>query len=174
MLSKKMSEALNAQINKEMLSAYLYMAMSAKSSELGYRGFATWFMVQYHEESFHAMKLYNFILDRGGDVRLKAIDEPKGDFSTPLAMFEKTYEHEQSVTKSIHGLYALAVEEKDYAAQALLQWYVMEQVEEEKNDTEILGMLKMAGGNTAGLMFVDRELGSRKLGAPSDFSRGAG
>jgi ferritin len=174
MISKKMADALNVQINKEMFSAYLYMAMSAKSAELGYRGFSTWFMVQYHEEMFHAMKLFNYLMDQGAEVRLAAIDKPSGDFSAPLAMFEKTLEHERLVTKSIHDLYALAAEEKDYATQALLQWYVTEQVEEEKNDADILGLLKMTGGNAAGLMFVDRDLGSRKLSAPSDFSHGVG
>jgi ferritin len=174
MVSKKVLDALNSQVNKEMASAYLYMAMSAKSAELGFRGFAHWFMVQYHEEMFHAMKLFAFIQDRGGEVKLAAVEEPKGDFSTPLAMFERTYDHEKFVTKSIHDLYALAVEEKDYATHSFLQWYVAEQVEEEKNDTDILGMLKMAGGNPAGLMFVDKELGSRNVGAPTDFTGGLG
>jgi ferritin len=174
MLSEKMSTALNTQVNKEMFSAYLYLAMAARSAELGFKGFASWFTVQYHEEMFHAMKLFRFIQDRGAQVRLAAIEEPKGDFSSPIAMFKKTAEHERTVTKSIEELYALAAAERDYASQTLLQWYVMEQVEEEKNDAEILQALEMTGGNPAGLMFVDRDLGARKVSIPTDFTGGLG
>ncbi len=172
MLSQKMTDALNDQINKEMYSAYLYMSMSNKSNELGLKGFANWFMVQYHEEMFHAMKIYEYIARQGGAIQLKAIAEPPADFSSPLDMFTKTLEHEQYVTRCINDLMELAIEEKDHASRIFLQWYVTEQVEEEENDNDMIAQLKLIGDNPHALLMLDRELTGRAANVPVDFSKG--
>ena len=168
MLKNKIEDALNVQINKEMYSAYLYMAMSAHSDTIGLKGFANWFMVQYREEMTHAMKIYQYILDQGGQVKLDAIQKPPTDFKSALDMFEKTLEHEQFVTKSINDLVELAIAEKDHATQIFLQWFVTEQIEEEANDNEIIGKLKMVGSEGNGLFMVDQELGARKFAPDTD------
>lgn len=172
MISPKMTDAINRQINNEMYSAYLYMAMSAHSSDIGLNGFATWFMVQYHEEMFHAMKQYNYLLDQGAAVHLQAIKEPPKTFKSAKDMFEKTLEHEKFVTKSINEIADLALQEKDHATYQFIQWYVTEQVEEEKNDNEILQKLTLAGDAGPGLFMLDQQLGARALTVQADFSQG--
>jgi ferritin len=174
MLSEKMTNELNEQVNREMYSAYLYMAMSSYSDSIGLKGFANWFMVQFHEEMFHAMKIYEYIQRQGEQPVLKAIDTPPSRFETALDMFEKTLEHEQFVTKSINNLMDLAIEEKDHATRIFLQWYVTEQVEEEENDNDIISQLKLIGDNPQGLMMLDRELGQRMTNVVTDFSKGVG
>jgi ferritin len=161
MLSKKMLNALNEQINKEMYSAYLYMSMSAHSQSVGLKGFANWFMVQYQEEMGHAMKIYGYVNDQGEKVVLRAIDKPPADFESPLDMFEKTLTHEKFVTKSINKLVGMAISEKDYATEIFLQWFVTEQIEEEGNDNDIISRLKLIGKDGNGLLMLDRELGAR-------------
>ncbi len=161
MLSKKMEKALNEQINKEMYSAYLYMSMSAHSTNIGLSGFANWFMVQYHEEMEHAMKIYDYVHEQGGKVKLMAIDEPLSAFKGPMDMFQKTLKHEQFITKSINDLMDLAIKEKDHATQIFLQWFVTEQIEEEGNDNEIIDKLKLAGDKGNGLFMIDKELEAR-------------
>jgi len=161
MLKKKMEEALNDQINKELYSAYLYLSMSAYSEHIGLPGFANWFMIQYKEEVDHAMKIYNYINDQGGQVKLKAIDEPTTEFRNALDMFQKTLAHEQFITKSINELVELGIKEKDHATQIFLQWFVTEQIEEEKNDNDILAKLKLAGDKGSGLFMIDKELAAR-------------
>ncbi len=172
MLSKKMEKALNEQINKEMYSAYLYMAMSAQATDMGLDGFAKWFMVQYHEEMFHAMKIYQFVFDRDGRVELNEIEQPPVSFDSVKDMFEKTLKHEEFVTKSINDLVELAISEHDHASNNFLQWYVAEQVEEEKNDHEILAKIDLLadGKKGPGIYMLDKELGARALTIPSDFS----
>jgi ferritin len=172
MLSSIMGKALNEQVNREMYSAYLYMSMSADCAFKGLKGFANWFMVQYHEEMLHAMKLYEYLQRQGGKVSLKAIKEPPFMFATPMDMFAATLKHEQFITKSINELSNLAVKEKDHASQTFLQWYVTEQVEEEENDNDIIAQLKLIGKDTAGLFMLDKELSTRMLTVPSDFSKG--
>jgi len=172
MISPKMTDAINRQINNEMYSAYLYMAMSAHSSDIGLNGFATWFMVQYHEEMFHAMKQYNYLLDQGAAVHLQAIKEPPKTFKSAKDMFEKTLEHEKFVTKSINEIADLALQEKDHATYQFIQWYVTEQVEEEKTDNEILQKLTLAGDAGPGLFMLDQQLGARALTVQADFSQG--
>ena len=172
MLSEKMAEALNGQVNKEMYSAYLYMAMSAHASDRGLKGFANWFMVQYHEEMLHAMKIYEYIQRQGMPVRLQAIEPPPAEFSSVLEMFEKTLVHEQFITRSINELVDLAIGEKDHATQIFLQWYVTEQVEEEENDNDIIAQLKLIGDNPHALMMLDRELTTRQVNVITDFSKG--
>jgi ferritin len=162
MLSKKMIEALNGQIQWEMYSGYIYLSMSAHSQTLGLKGFANWFMVQYKEEMGHAMKMYHYLIEQGAEVELKAIDKPQKTYPSPLAMFETALEHEQGVTKRINALTDQAIIEKDHATQIFLQWFVTEQIEEEANATEIIGKLKMIGEKGNGLFMIDRELGKRE------------
>lgn len=167
MLSEKMTEALNGQINKEMYSAYLYMDMSAHCTYTGLNGFANWFMVQYQEEMSHAMKIYDYINEQGGKVVLNGIEKPPGKFGTPLEMFEATLEHEQFITKSIYELVDLANKEKDYATQIFLQWFVTEQVEEEANDNELIAKLKLVGNKGNGIFMIDKELEARTFNPPA-------
>ena len=163
-----MEDALNGQINKEMYSAYLYMSMSAHSTNVGLPGFANWFMVQYHEEMEHAMKIYDYVNDQGGKVKLKAIDKPLSTFKDVMDMFQKTLKHEQFITKSINELVDLAIKEKDHATQIFLQWFVTEQIEEEGNDNDIIAKLKLAGDKGNGLFMIDKELGIRVYTPPVD------
>lgn len=172
MLSKKMVDALNEHMNKEMYSGYLYMSMSAYCDSLGLKGFAKWFMVQYHEEMFHAMKVFEYIQAQGGRVRLFQIDEPRFDWESAADVFEKTLEHEQFVTSRINALMDMAIAEKDHATQIFLQWYVTEQVEEEENDNEILDQLRLVKDSPHGLLMLDRELGARGTTVPVDYAGG--
>jgi ferritin len=172
MISEKMTEALNEQVNREMYSAYLYMSMSAYCNTIGLKGFANWFMVQYHEEMVHAMKIFEYIMRQAGRVRLKPLADPPSDFSSPLDMFEKTLEHERFITRSINERMDLAISERDHATQIFLQWYVNEQVEEEENDNDIIAQLKLIGDNPQGLLMLDRELAGRMTTVPTDFSKG--
>jgi ferritin len=163
MISTTMRDAINKQINKELSSAYLYLAMSAEAEIKGYKGTAKWFQAQFQEEMGHAMKFKGYLLEQGAEVDLAAIAKPAVGFKTVLAMFEATLKHEKFITSSINALMDLAVKEKDYASQILLQWYITEQVEEEANDNEIIGMLKMAGTSTGALLMLDKQLGKREL-----------
>ena len=133
MIGKAMQDAMNEQINKEFFSSYLYLSMAAYFEDKNLTGFAHWMRLQADEEREHAMKFYNYILDAGGRVYLKAMDAPETDWKSNLQVAEQVAEHEARVTASIHDLYALALEEKDYAAQVMLHWFISEQVEEEKN-----------------------------------------
>ena len=170
MLSKKMEEALVQQINKEMHSAYIYLSMSADSSSKGLKGFASWFMSQYHEEMFHAMKLYEYVQSQGGEIVLTVIEEPPRAFKSALDMFEKTLAHEQYMTKNINDLLELAIEDKDHATQITLHWYVTEQVEEEDTVNDILAKLKLIGGDANALLTIDKDLAARTSTVPTDFS----
>lgn len=161
MVSKKMAKAINEQVNKEIFSSYLYLAMSANAMTLGYKGAGTWFRVQFQEELEHALKFYNYLLSQGEVVEFGAIEKPAAGYKTLLEMFVDTLGHEKKVTKSLNNLMDLAVEEKDYATQAMLQWYITEQIEEEANDTDIIAMIKMAGTSTGTLYMVDKQLGKR-------------
>ena len=167
MLSEKMYDALNTQINREIYSAYLYLSMSAYSTYIGLKGFANWFMVQYQEEMSHAMKLYDYVNDHGNHVKLMAIDEPPTVFESPLDMFEKTLAHEKKVTAYINELVDLAIEERDHATGIFLQWFVTEQIEEESNDNEIIARLKLIGDDGNGLLMLDKELATRVFVLPA-------
>ncbi len=161
MLSQTLQDAMNEQIKNEFYSAYLYLSMAAAAEAINLPGFAHWFKVQAREETEHGMKFFEFIHDRAGRVTLKAIDQPTSEFAGPTAMFEQTLEHEQKVTALIHNLYAMALKENDYASQIFLQWFVTEQVEEEKNASQILEILKMSGEKSSALLYLDHELGER-------------
>ena len=162
MLSKKLQDALNEQINAELFSAYLYLSMSAYFESVKRPGMAHWMRVQVGEEQVHAMKLFAHVVERGGRVTLKAIDTPQAEWASPLAAFEGAYAHEQKVTGLINDLVKLAREEKDAAADAFLQWFVKEQVEEEETADEIVQKLKTIKDAPDDLRKLDGELGQRQ------------
>jgi len=164
MLNKKLQDALNAQINAELYSAYLYLAMEAYFQSLNLKGFANWMCVQSGEETGHAMKIYHYIIERGGRVTLDAIDKPPAEWKSPLAVFEAGYKHEQKVTALINDLVELACKEKDHASVIFLQWFVTEQVEEEANAAEIVGKLSMLKDIPQAVYLLDKELGQRTKG----------
>ncbi len=141
--------------------------MSAYCASKDLDGFQNFFYVQYQEETFHAMKLYNYLLERGGDVVLGAIEKPPADFKSPLDVFEKTYEHEQVVTASINNLMDLAIKENDHATVSLMKWYVDEQVEEEANVSKLTNKMKLVGDNVGGLFIIDAELKARVFTPPA-------
>jgi ferritin len=161
MLSKKMEDAFNDQINAEMASAYLYLAMAAHCEDNNLKGFGHWLRAQNNEEVGHAMKIFDYVLERGGKVALKAIEAPAAEFGSPAEVFAKVLAHEQHVTARITSLYELAVAEKDYASQIFLQWFISEQVEEEASASEIIERMKLAGDKGSALVWLDKELGKR-------------
>ena len=167
MIGKKMEKALNDQINAELYSAYLYLSMVAYFESENLPGFATWMRAQTQEEVMHAMKMYDYVNERGGRVILKAIDEPPAKWNSPLAAFEAAYKHEQLVTGRINDLVDLAIEEKDHAANTFLQWFVNEQVEEETSADAVVQQLKMAEGAPGALFMIDREMGQRVFTPPA-------
>ncbi|MRR33832.1 ferritin [bacterium] len=167
MISKKMVQALNKQLNNEIYSAYLYLSMSSFTTHIGLKGAANWFMVQYQEEMVHAMKFYNYLISQGEHAQLAAIAAPPVEFGTLLSMFEQTLRHEQFITQSINDLTELAVKEKDHATQIFLQWFVTEQIEEEGNDNDIIARLKLVGDNPQGLLMVDAEMAARVFTPPA-------
>lgn len=172
MVSEKMEVALNGQLNKEMYSAYLYMSMSAQADAFGLKGVASWFMVQYHEEMVHAMKIYEYIARQGNQIRLATLEQPPGEFQSALDMYNQSLDHEKFISRSINELVDLALTEKDYATKTFLDWYVTEQVEEEQSVQDILQTLKLIGENSGALYMFDKELGARPVTVPTDFSRG--
>ena len=156
-----MQAGLNDQIRAELESAYLYLALSALMDQQNLKGFAHWLRLQWEEEIVHALKLYDFLLQRDAAVELQALKKPTLSVSTPLEVFTQALHHEQYITRRINDLYALAVEENDYASQTLLQWYVTEQLEEEESAREIVESLRLVGDSGASLFLLDRELGQR-------------
>lgn len=167
MISQKMTDALNDQINKELYSAYLYMSMAAYAEDAGLPGTANWLGIQAKEEMTHAEKFYGYLNSQGARVVLGAIDAPPSDFESPEAVFQQVLEHEQKVTASINELVNLAGAEKDHASGIFLQWFVSEQVEEEESANEILSRFKLAGGAGGGLFMIDRELAARQFTPPA-------
>ncbi len=161
MISKRLEEAINAQINAEMWSAYLYLSMSSYCQNAGYVGMANWFAIQFKEEQDHAQIFINYLQSRGGRVLLRAIDAVDTEWASPLAAFEHTLKHEEKVTSLINNLMAIAVEERDFASQSRMQWFIDEQVEEEENATEIIQKLRMLDGNGYGMYQLDQELAAR-------------
>jgi len=161
MISKPMQSAINEQINKELYSSYLYLSMAAYFENTGLPGTAKWMYVQAGEEREHAMKLFEHLVDRGGKVNLTALAAPETDWAGPMAVFKAVYEHEQFVTKSIHELYEVALKEKDYPAQVLLQWFINEQVEEEKNASDVIESMKRIEAHETAVLQLDHQLGKR-------------
>lgn len=163
MFPKSVEDALNEQIRHEFSSAYVYLSMSAYFERRNFSGFAHWARLQSQEELVHGMKLFDYLNDRGGTVVLQAVEKPPVDFGSPLAVFEQALEQERDVTRLIHRLYEFAAEEKDYATQVALEWFITEQVEEEKTGTEIVEQLRMVGEDRTGLLMLDREMAQRQL-----------
>jgi ferritin len=164
-MKQNVQDAINDQIQAEFHSAYLYLAMSAHMEANNFSGFANWLHIQWQEETLHAMKLYNFVLQRGGRVELKTLEKPEFEAETALELFEAVLKHEQYITSRIHNLYDLALKERDYPLQTLLHWFIDEQVEEEDNANSIIDKLKLIGDSGPNLFLVDQELGQRSLPA---------
>ena len=173
MIPKKMEEALNGQLNAELYSAYLYLSMAAYFESVDLAGFASWMRIQNQEEQFHAMKFYDYIIERGGRVTLRRIETPPSNWDSPLAVFEATLEHERKVTGLINDLVYLARQEKDNASEIFLQWFVNEQVEEEDNVSKVLGQLKLIKDSPQALFMMDKEIGQRVFTPPAAAEGGA-
>ena len=161
MITKEMQEALNAQVNAEMWSAYLYLSMSFMESELGYKGMSHWFREQYEEEMEHAFRITDYLEKQGAKVELKAIAAVKTEWKNSVQMFEESLRHEKKVTKMIRDLFESARKSNDYETEVFLQWFVTEQVEEEESVRTILEALTIAGEDVSAIRQLDSELGSR-------------
>lgn len=161
MLSNKMEEALNGQLNKELYSSYLYLSMAAYFEDLNLTGMARWMRLQADEEHVHSLKFYDFIIKISGRVILGQIDKPKSTWDSPKAAFEEALGHEQFITKSINELTNLAIEEKDHSTNTFLHWFIDEQVEEEANASDIVQKFDLIADSKSGLYMLDRELGQR-------------
>ena len=167
MIKEKIREALNQQLNAELFSSYLYLSMAAYFESINLKGFANWMRVQTQEELVHAMKFYDFIIERGGKVVLSSIEGPRTEWASPLAVFEHAYEHEQKVTGLINNLVDLSAAEQDHATSNFLQWFVAEQVEEEASADEVVQKIKLMGDASGGLFMLDRELAQRVFTPPA-------
>jgi ferritin len=161
MIKSNLENAINNQINAELYSSYLYLSMSAFFETKSFTGFAKWMAIQSQEEYAHAIKLFTYLIQKGGKVKLSKIDEPKQEWKSLLDVFEDTYEHEQKITSCINEIVDLALQEKDHATVSFLNWFVTEQVEEEAVAQKIIDDLKLLGDNNNGLFMMDRELGQR-------------
>lgn len=170
MISPKMTDAINKQINAELYSSYLYMSMSAYFEDLQLAGCAHWMVVQAQEEMTHALRLYRHLIERGGRALMKAIDGPETQWDSPLACFQAVAAHEAKVTSLINGLMALAREENDFASEGFLQWFVKEQVEEESSAADVVGKIKMAQETQGGLYMLDKEMAARVFTMPVDMT----
>jgi len=161
MISETIQSAINEQIKAELDSSYLYLAMAAWCESESFKGFAKWFEKQAQEENTHAMKFYEYLIDRGGRVILKGLDTPPADFGSMEKAFQQTRDHERYVTGRINQIYEMARNEKDFATQEMLNWFVKEQVEEEATAEEMLAQVGMAGGKPGNLLYLDRHAGKR-------------
>jgi ferritin len=164
-INKKVEEVLNKQVNAEMWSAYLYLSMAAYCESKGFKGFANWMRCQFHEENSHALKFYDYVLSRSGEIKLQPIAAVETSWESLLQMFEETYKHECKVTEMINNCYEVALAEKDYATTTMLQWYINEQTEEEANALEIIDVLKITGEKSGGIFYLDKKLGHRTFTA---------
>lgn len=164
MISKKTAKAINTQINREYYSAFLYLAMANDAMTKGFKGAANWFGIQYKEEQEHALKFAHYLQEQGSKVELAAIAAPKTEWKDLLEMFKDALAHEKKVTAWIGEIADLAVSEKDYATQNMLQWFINEQVEEESNANDIIWMLEMSEGSKGALFMADKQLGKRGRG----------
>lgn len=161
MLTDRMHQALNDQLQAEFNSAYLYLSMSAYFEDKGLEGMANWMTVQFQEEQSHALKFYRYINERGGRVELQALEKPKLDWESPLEAFEEALGHEKKISQLIGELADLAIKEKDHATHNMLQWFISEQVEEEANVDSIVTQMRLVGGQGQGLFMIDREMRGR-------------
>ena len=161
MIKERVQDAINEQINKEFYSAYLYLSMAEYFEAKSLNGLAHWFFVQHQEEVKHAQKFISYLNERGGRVVLKAIQEPKFEWKGVGEVFEDTYSHERFITESIENIMKIAIEENDFATQNLLNWFIDEQVEEEKNSFELIEKIKFVGVDGYAIYMLDKELGAR-------------
>jgi ferritin len=161
MISQTMQDALNNQINLEQYSTQLYLAMSAHCETLSFKGFAHWLRIQATEETAHAVKLIDFLLDRKGKLELKLIAAPPKEFGSVIQVFEQTLAHEMGITQKINALFQLSRTEQDYASEIKLQWYVSEQVEEESNVGQVVDHLHAVGDQGGGIWYLDSQMGKR-------------
>lgn len=168
--SEKTNKALNEQINAEMYSAYLYMSMAAYFEGLQLPGFSHWFKVQAQEEMTHALRFFNYVHERGGQVTLKAIKAPETSWPSPLACLEAVLGHERLVTGLINKLVGLARQQQDYASENFLQWFVKEQVEEEASVQAVLGKLRLVNETPGGMFMLDKEMCARQFAMPPDLA----
>lgn len=168
MLSKDVQNAINTQIRNEYYSSYLYLSMASYCESINFAGFAGWLRRQSNEELTHAMRLFDYIIDRDGRAILEAIDQPPSEFGTLLEMFEQVLGHEKEVTSMINQLYEIAISENDHASTVELQWFIQEQVEEEKSATGMVENLKLAGDNSAALLLLDRQLAADSQSETND------
>ncbi|HUP20443.1 MAG TPA: ferritin [Gemmatimonadota bacterium] len=160
-MKENLQQALNDQINHELYAAYLYLSMAEHFQANNLDGFAHWMRQQREEETGHAMKIFDFVLDRDGRVKLQTIEAPKGGYKSTLEIAKQALAHEQKVTQEINEIYELAKTEKDYPTEAFMQWFVLEQVEEEATALKVVERLEMAGNDQAALLMLDREMGAR-------------
>ena len=160
-MNAAVQDGFNEQIKNEWFSGYLYLSMSAHFDQKNLPGFARWMRLQAQEELAHGLRLFDYVLRRGGRVELRAIDAPTTEFGSPLSVFESVLEHEQAVTGMIHRLFELSGKEGDWAAQQELQWFIAEQVEEEDSAATARDQVRMAGDDPAALLMLDQQLGSR-------------
>jgi ferritin len=167
MISDKMAAKINEQIKHELYSGHLYLSMAAYCSSVDMDGFANFFIIQEQEERFHAMKFYHYIVEQDKDVKIYGLDQPKQDFKSLVEVFDMAWKHEQLVTKLLNDIMNLAVEEKDYATQSLMKWFIYEQVEEEATMLKILKQLQMVGEKGAGIFMLDAHLKARKFNPPA-------
>jgi ferritin len=163
LLSKNIEKAINQQMNQELLSSYVYLSMSAYFDGLNLEGFAHWMRLQAQEELGHSIRLFDYVLEREGNVELAAVAAPAAEWNTPLSACQQALKHEQDNTTQINGLMNLAFEENDHATRVFLQWFVEEQVEEEASATRLLEKVKMIEGDNGALFILDQELGKRQL-----------
>lgn len=161
MLSQPILDKINEQINNELYSSYSYLAMSAYCSHEQFNGCAQWLRMQSQEENSHAMRIYDFLVARGGRVHLEEIKRPQSEFESLVHVFEQVLAQEQKVTAQIDSLYELAFQEKAFAALVELEWFIQEQVEEEKTARDILHKFKLVKDDPSSLLDLDRDLGSR-------------
>ena len=162
MISKTLETALSRQVNRELYSAYLYLAMSSYFETVSLKGFAKWMRLQAKEEQVHAMKIYDYVVARGGKVTLQDIEAPKSKWASAGKVFEETFAHEQKVTSMINGLVDIAMKENDHATFEMLQWFVKEQVEEEEHAGDILNQIKLVGDVPGHLFWLDHQMGKRE------------
>ena len=167
MINNKINDAINAQINREFWSGYLYLSMANNFEALGRKGVANWFRIQFQEEFAHAQIFINYVNARGGRVVLAPIDAVPNEWKTPLEAFVATLEHERKVTNFINELYALAESEKDFATRQMLNWFIAEQVEEEDTAQELIDNFMLVGEDGTGIYQLDNELGQRVFNAPA-------
>ncbi|MBW6521759.1 MAG: ferritin [Desulfoarculaceae bacterium] len=165
-MNEKMEKAFNSQVNAELYSSYLYLSMESYFQSVSLSGFASWMRIQVQEELFHGIKMVDYIHERGGKAKLEAIAKPEEKWETPLAAFEQVLAHEQRVTGLINNLIDVALDVRDHAAKAFLDWFITEQVEEESTVGQIVDRLRLIGNDSSGLFFLDAELAKRVFVMP--------